>query len=109
MVLVLTYHFQSIFSLFQANATELTTPAPPSRNIPLAWAEVSVQILIFVVALLSNLLVLVALVRQLRRKPSSRMYRLMYHLSVADLLVAVFSVLPQIIWDITFRWAKKSI
>ena len=55
-------------------------------------------------ALFSNGIVLVALRRQLRRKPSSRMYHLMYHLSIADLLVAVLNILPQLIWDITHRY-----
>uniref|UniRef100_A0A3Q3DSJ2 Oxytocin receptor a n=1 Tax=Hippocampus comes TaxID=109280 RepID=A0A3Q3DSJ2_HIPCM len=34
----------------------------------------------------------------------SRMYYFMKHLSIADLVVAVFQVLPQLIWDITFRF-----
>ncbi len=65
--------------------------------------------IIFFVALFSNAVVLVALWRQLRRKPSSRMYRLMLHLSVADLLVALLHILPQIMWDITYRWAKQGL
>ena len=74
-----------------------------NRDLDLAKVEVGVTGAIFVLALFSNSLVIVALVRQLRRKPSSRMYRLMFHLSVADLLVAIFNVLPQLIWDITHR------
>ncbi len=31
------------------------------------------------------------------------MYRLMYHLSVADILVALLNILPQLIWDVTYR------
>ncbi|TRY62033.1 hypothetical protein TCAL_09526 [Tigriopus californicus] len=83
-----------------------TTDGGPdfSRDQDLATAEVVVQAVIFVLALVGNGLVLVALIRQLRRKPSSRMYRLMYHLSIADLLVAVLNVLPQLIWDITHRF-----
>ncbi len=77
---------------------------PDGRNEVLAAVEVAVQAVILVLALVSNSLVLIALVRQLRRKPMSRMYRLMYHLSIADLLVAVFNILPQLIWDITFRY-----
>lgn len=75
-----------------------------SRDVDLATIEVVVQAVIFVVTLVGNGLVLVALNRQLRRKPSSRMYRLMYHLSIADLLVALLNVLPQLIWDITHRF-----
>ena len=84
------------------NATEPATPS--GRDEDLAKAEVAVQAVILLVALLSNALVLIALMRQLRRKPSSRMYRLMYHLSIADLLVAVLNIFPQLIWDITFRY-----
>ena len=69
----------------------------------MAHIEVLILAVIFALALLSNGLVLVALHRQLRRKPSSRMYRLMYHLSIADLLVAVLNTLPQLIWDLTYR------
>ncbi|KAG8007745.1 Isotocin receptor [Nibea albiflora] len=32
------------------------------------------------------------------------MYYFMKHLSIADLVVAIFQVLPQLIWDITFRF-----
>ena len=62
---------------------------------------------IFLAALSSNAVVLAALRRQLRRKPSSRMYHLMFHLSLADLLVAVLNILPQLIWDITYRCNKQ--
>jgi oxytocin receptor len=64
---------------------------------------VAVLATIFLLALTSNGLVLVALARQLRRKPSSRMYTLMYHLSIADMLVAMLNIFPQMVWDITFR------
>uniref|UniRef100_A0A3Q4GAX0 Oxytocin receptor a n=1 Tax=Neolamprologus brichardi TaxID=32507 RepID=A0A3Q4GAX0_NEOBR len=37
-------------------------------------------------------------------KHQSRMYYFMKHLSIADLVVAIFQVLPQLIWDITFRF-----
>lgn len=38
------------------------------------------------------------------RKKLSRMYFFILHLSVADLITAFFSVLPQLSWDITFRF-----
>jgi len=31
------------------------------------------------------------------------MYRLMLHLSAADLLVALLNILPQLAWDVTYR------
>ena len=39
-----------------------------------------------------------------RRKKLSRMNLMIVQLSVADLFVAFFNVLPQIIWDITYRF-----
>lgn len=84
-----------------------TLPAPAAgRDQTVAYVEVSVLAAIFVLALGSNTLVLIALGRQLRRKPSSRMYRLMYHLSIADLLVAVLHIFPQLSWDITHRYER---
>ena len=39
-----------------------------------------------------------------RRKKLSRMNLLISHLALADLFVAFFNILPQLIWDITFRF-----
>ena len=39
-----------------------------------------------------------------RRQKLSRMNLLIAHLAAADLFVAFFNVLPQLIWDITFRF-----
>ena len=39
-----------------------------------------------------------------RRQKLSRMNLLIAHLAAADLFVAFFNVLPQMIWDITFRF-----
>ena len=91
-----------VASSFQLNSTN-TNSSSSGRDHDVAKVEVSLLGVIFVLALLSNGLVLVALGRQLRRKPSSRMYRLMWHLSIADLLVAVLNILPQLIWEFTYR------
>lgn len=40
----------------------------------------------------------------MRRQKLTRMYFFIFHLSLADLAVAFFTVLPQMIWDITFRF-----
>lgn len=82
------------------NNTNSTTD---ERDSDLAKVEISVLSVILVSAVVSNTLVIIALMRQLRRKPSSRMYRLMFHLSVADLLVAVLHVFSQLMWEITYR------
>ncbi len=78
------------------------TVNPLKRNEEVAKVEVTVLVLILLLALTGNLCVLVAI--QTSKHSQSRMYYLMKHLSIADLVVAVFQVLPQLIWDITFRF-----
>ena len=77
-----------------------TTP-PGGRNETLAKIEIFVSGLIFACAVIGNSVVL--LVLGTRRKKLSRMNLMIAHLSIADLFVAFFNVLPQLIWDITFR------
>ncbi|XP_043097133.1 oxytocin receptor b [Puntigrus tetrazona] len=78
------------------------TVNPLKRNEEVAKVEVTVLVLILLLALAGNLCVLVAI--QTSKHGQSRMYYFMKHLSIADLVVAVFQVLPQLIWDITFRF-----
>lgn len=78
------------------------THGPPQRNEALARVEVAVLCLILFLALSGNACVLLAL-RTTRHK-HSRLFFFMKHLSIADLVVAVFQVLPQLLWDITFRF-----
>ncbi|XP_038668116.1 LOW QUALITY PROTEIN: mesotocin receptor-like [Scyliorhinus canicula] len=75
---------------------------PRVRNELVAKLEVTVLAVILILALSGNLGVLLA-IHSNRHKPS-RMYYFVKHLSIADLVVAVFQVLPQLIWDITFRF-----
>ncbi|XP_067855472.1 arginine vasopressin receptor 1Aa [Heptranchias perlo] len=75
---------------------------PFGRNESLAKTEISVLGVIFLVAVIGNLAVLLALYKT--KKKMSRMHLFIKHLSVADLVVAVFQVLPQFIWDITYRF-----
>ncbi|XP_039337599.1 oxytocin receptor [Mauremys reevesii] len=79
-----------------------STTDPLKRNEDMAKVEVTVLCLILFLALTGNLCVLLA-IRTTRHK-HSRMYYFMKHLSIADLVVAIFQVLPQLIWDITFRF-----
>ncbi|XP_063147689.1 oxytocin receptor [Candoia aspera] len=72
------------------------------RNEDIAKIEVAVLCLIFFLALMGNLCVLLAI--STTRHKHSRMYFFMKHLSIADLVVAIFQVLPQLIWDITFKF-----
>ncbi|XP_075893174.1 oxytocin receptor b [Nelusetta ayraudi] len=85
------------------SASGNATANPLKRNEDVAKVEVAVLSLVLLLALTGNLCVLRA-VRAAQRRRQSRMYYFMKHLSVADLVVAVFQVLPQLIWDITFRF-----
>nr|Q90334.1 RecName: Full=Isotocin receptor; Short=ITR [Catostomus commersonii]CAA61050.1 isotocin receptor [Catostomus commersonii] len=78
------------------------TVNPLKRNEEVAKVEVTVLALVLFLALAGNLCVLIAIYTA--KHTQSRMYYLMKHLSIADLVVAVFQVLPQLIWDITFRF-----
>ncbi|KAM4740675.1 isotocin receptor-like [Anableps anableps] len=75
---------------------------PLKRNEEVAKVEVTVLVLVLILALTGNLCVLWAI--HTTKHSQSRMYYFMKHLSIADLVVAVFQVLPQLIWDITFRF-----
>ncbi|NXR46589.1 V1BR protein, partial [Hippolais icterina] len=73
-----------------------------TRDEELAKAEVGVLGTILAVATVGNLGVLLAMYR-LRRK-MSRMHLFILHLGLTDLGVAVFQVLPQLLWKVTYRF-----
>lgn len=77
-------------------------PQRDERNEELAKLEIAVLAVTFVVAVLGNSSVLLALHRTPRK--TSRMHLFIRHLSLADLAVAFFQVLPQLCWDITYRF-----
>ncbi|XP_029989145.1 oxytocin receptor b isoform X2 [Sphaeramia orbicularis] len=79
-----------------------TTVNPLKRNEEVAKVEVAVLVLVLLLALTGNLCVLWAI--RTSKHSQSRMYYFIKHLSIADLVVAIFQVLPQLIWDITFRF-----
>ncbi|XP_041673106.1 oxytocin receptor like [Cheilinus undulatus] len=79
-----------------------STVNPLKRNEEVAKVEVTVLFLVLLLALTGNLCVLWAI--HASKHSQSRMYYFMKHLSIADLVVAIFQVLPQLIWDITFRF-----
>ncbi|KAG8439772.1 hypothetical protein GDO86_005803 [Hymenochirus boettgeri] len=83
--------------LNMTNKTQLTGRS--DRNQQLAYIEISVLGMIFLIASAGNLILILVLWN--RRRKLSRMYVFMLHLSLADLVVAFFQVLPQMIWDIT--------
>lgn len=86
------------------NATREGVGGPPrdARDEELAKVEIAVLAVTFVVAVLGNSSVLLALHRTPRK--TSRMHLFIRHLSLADLAVAFFQVLPQLCWDITYRF-----
>lgn len=75
---------------------------PFGRNEDVAKLEITVLSVTFVVAVLGNLSVLAAMCKTKRKL--SRMHLFIKHLSLADLVVAFFQVLPQLCWEITFRF-----
>ncbi|KAA0707109.1 Vasopressin V2 receptor [Triplophysa tibetana] len=83
------------------NATH--SPALPGvRDVSLARAEIAVLGFVFALTTLGNSFVLWVLLR--RRKYNAPMHLFMVNLCVADLVVAFFQVLPQLLWDITERF-----
>ncbi|KFQ40271.1 Vasopressin V1b receptor [Mesitornis unicolor] len=73
-----------------------------TRDEELAKAEIGVLATILAVATVGNVGVLLAMYR-LRRK-MSRMHLFILHLGLTDLGVALFQVLPQMIWEVTYRF-----
>ncbi|XP_056425847.1 isotocin receptor-like [Hyla sarda] len=81
----------------KSNRTRITSWS--KRDEHLASAEISLLGIIFIAATVGNVLLILVLWN--RRKKLSRMHVFMLHLSLADIVVAFFQVLPQLIWDIT--------
>ncbi|NXG70335.1 V1BR protein, partial [Baryphthengus martii] len=73
-----------------------------SRDEELAKAEIGVLAAILAVATVGNVGVLLAMYRL--RKKMSRMHLFILHLGLSDLGVALFQVLPQLIWEVTYRF-----
>lgn len=88
-----------------SNMTNVSVEMAESpRDEKLASVEIGTLSVILVLAVASNLTMLIVIWRQRRNRPLSRMYFFMMHLSLADFLVAVFHILPQLAWDITYRF-----
>lgn len=87
--------------------TNATTENPSNktpfvRDENLAKVEIGVSSLIFALALIGNTTVLLVLL--FRKHKLSRMLFFILHLSIADLFTAFFSILPQLIMDVTFKF-----
>ncbi|KAG8452556.1 hypothetical protein GDO86_004370, partial [Hymenochirus boettgeri] len=85
-----------------SNSTLSNSSDPYERNEELAKVEIAVLALTFVAAVLGNSCVLLGLYKS--KKKMSRMHLFIKHLSLADLVVAFFQVLPQLCWDVTYRF-----
>ncbi|KAK3518984.1 hypothetical protein QTP70_016193 [Hemibagrus guttatus] len=99
-----SYGGGSYFWLLQ-NSSAGTTNAPLAarvRDMALAQAEIGILSLVLALTTLSNSFVLWVLLR--RRKHNAPMHLFMVNLCVADLVVAFFQVLPQLVWDITEKF-----
>ncbi|KAK9884236.1 hypothetical protein WA026_005186 [Henosepilachna vigintioctopunctata] len=82
------------------------------RDEQLALFEIATLAIIFIVTIAGNTTVLLALWTRRKyagRKKLSRMYFFILHLSIADLITAFFSVLPQLVWEITYRFYGENI
>ncbi|XP_012996861.2 vasopressin V2 receptor [Cavia porcellus] len=75
-----------------------------ARDPLLARAELALLSTVFVAVAVGNGLVLGALVRQGRHGRWAPMHVFIGHLCLADLVVALFQVLPQLAWDATDRF-----
>ncbi|XP_036614094.1 vasopressin V1b receptor [Trichosurus vulpecula] len=95
--------------LWMVNTTPWSSPLPTNTTTPwlgrdeeLAKVEIAVLATILVLATGGNSVVLLALGWPGRKR--SRMHLFVMHLAVTDLGVALFQVLPQLLWDITYRF-----
>ncbi|CAG5130245.1 unnamed protein product, partial [Candidula unifasciata] len=86
------------------NSTNVTSQL--TRDEGIAVIEMAVSATILFLAIAGNCCVILSLA--IKRKHLSRMHLMILHLSLADLFVAFFNVLPQLIWDITYRFQGGS-
>uniref|UniRef100_A0A671PYB5 Vasopressin V2 receptor n=1 Tax=Sinocyclocheilus anshuiensis TaxID=1608454 RepID=A0A671PYB5_9TELE len=94
-------HFWLMSQNSSINPTQMPGPVRV-RDMSLAKAEIGVLGLVLALTTLGNSFVLWVLLR--RRKYNAPMHLFMVNLCVADLVVAFFQVLPQLVWDITERF-----
>lgn len=77
------------------------------RNEILARVELAIMAIMFVTAVIGNVLVIVVL--KYHRKKLTRMQWFIIHLCIADLSLAFFNQLPQFAWDLTYRFQGNNI
>lgn len=94
---LLTSDFPSNISGNHSNGT-----LRAGRDETLAKIEISVLAVILYMALFGNTVVVAYLLH--RKRKLSRMQLFIVHLAIADIMVALFQVLPQLVMDITYRF-----
>ncbi|XP_076328768.1 annetocin receptor-like [Tachypleus tridentatus] len=72
------------------------------RDEGIARIEVGILASIFILTILGNICVLAALA--VKRIKITRMYYFLVHLCISDLITACFNILPQLAWDVTYRF-----
>ncbi|XP_003501261.1 vasopressin V1b receptor [Cricetulus griseus] len=77
------------------------------RDEELAKVEIGILATVLVLATGGNLAVLLTLGCQGHKR--SRMHLFVLHLALTDLGVALFQVLPQLLWDITYRFQGSDV
>ncbi|XP_012216669.2 oxytocin receptor-like [Linepithema humile] len=102
-------HNSNLSTLSSFSSTDQTPD--DARDEYLARWEIAVLTSIFLITLIGNVMILFALYarRRYQRRKFTRMYFFILHLSIADLLTGLFDVLPQLAWDITFRFQGGAI
>ena len=95
---------ETVADVIEKLGSNSTSASDSERDEHLAMIEITTLSVILFLAVVSNVTILFVIWRQRKNRPLSRMYYFMLHLSLADLLVAVFNILPQLAWDITFRF-----
>lgn len=89
----------TIDDLVTANTTN---QEQTDRDATLAKFEIAILSVIFVLIVLGNGVVIIALIAA--RVKIQRMYYFLLHLSISDLVTAFLNVLPQLIWEITINF-----
>lgn len=85
----------------QSTAQDLVTDSG-NRDQLLAKYEIAILSVIFVLIVLGNSCLIIALV--VARIKIQRMYYFIFHLSLSDMITAFANVLPQLIWEISVNF-----
>ena len=99
--LFLNYSFIEESSSLLTNCSDncSSTDATPIQEIPLNYVKIIVLSVIILLTFLGNVAIIFAIAA--RRSKLTRMYYFILHLSIADLLTAFLTLLPEVIWTFT--------